>query len=219
MRLASRTWILLGLVLATAASAALQYVSQGLLATGHTAAMFSDWFWTWEGVLWGLRAIVEAALIAFLFSTKAQDKAQGRVLAMFEAALIVLIAVTLGPAMASMGYGAAMKDILPTWAFWCWNFAIASYAPLMMGAAGFAYKVGLEEKKGVVEGEKSEVKTGKQERWDRIANLIAGQGTTPYSQRKLASDLQVDEAVVSRDVKAMVKEGILARNNSHLEVA
>ena len=93
----------------------------------------------------GARALIEAWVIVYLFQTQAQTRGQVIVLAAFEIALIGLITVTVGPALRSLGYGLPMRQSLPEPLFSAWNFGIAAYTSLMMGAAGFAYRAQPED--------------------------------------------------------------------------
>jgi hypothetical protein len=131
------TW----LVVLSALSALAQYIIQGAMASGIDATEFHPVFWIADYGLWGLRAIVEATVIVYLFQTQANTTAQRIGLAALEFTLIALIAATLGPALRAVGYGATMLASLGEPWFTLWTFGVASYTPLMMGAAGFAYKV------------------------------------------------------------------------------
>lgn len=131
-------WALIGL---TALTMAPQYAMQGWLATGGNLAGLGDWFPRVDSAAWALRAIIEAWALLYLFSTPARDERQARTLAGFEIALIVLIVITLGPALATAGSNETMREYLKGHWYSAWNFAVATYAPLMLGAAGFAFKV------------------------------------------------------------------------------
>jgi hypothetical protein len=117
-----------------------QYAMQGWQALGGNLSGLGEWFPRIDAAAWALRALIEAWALIYLFSTPARDDRQARLLAVFEVALICLIVVTLGPALAAAGSNQSMKDYLGGW-YSAWNFAVASYAPLMLGAAGFAFKV------------------------------------------------------------------------------
>lgn len=125
----------------SALSAVALYIIQGALATGADVKTFPAWFWIADYVLWGFRALIEARVIVYLFSTDAQNKRQEFVLAVFEVALIALIALTVGPALRAAALGKQMVDTVAPWMFTAWSFGIASYTPLMVGAAGYAYRV------------------------------------------------------------------------------
>ena len=55
--------------------------------------------------------------------------------------MIALIAATMGPALVAIARGVAIDGVLSPGLRWAWSFLIAAYAPLMIGAAGLAYKV------------------------------------------------------------------------------
>jgi hypothetical protein len=135
-------WFLIGL---SAASAVAQYVVQGAMAGGGSPQEFSRWFWYADYGLWGARALIEAWVIVYLFQTQARTRGQAVVLTVFEVALVGLITLTLGPALRSLGYGRSMRATLPEPWFTGWNFGIAAYTSLMMGAAGLAYRVQPED--------------------------------------------------------------------------
>jgi hypothetical protein len=131
-------WWLISL---SALTAVAQYVVQGALASGHSPADFYPVFWYVDFALWGLRAIIEAWAIVYLFSTVAHTQWQNALLIVFEVALIALITLTLGPALRALGLGLQMRDSLQGGWFTAWNFGIAAYVSLMMAATGTAYKI------------------------------------------------------------------------------
>lgn len=138
----NQLWWLIGL---SAIAAMAQYVVQGAAASGHNPGEFAWWFWYLDFGLWGARALIEAWCIVYLFSTQAETRMQSAILTIFEVALIGLITLTLGPTMRSLGYGMAMRESLAEPYFTFWNFGIAAYTSLMMGAAGYAYRVQPED--------------------------------------------------------------------------
>lgn len=131
------TW----LIVLTAVTLMPSYSLQGWLASGHAASDLPFFFWIWETVAWSMRALIEAGAILYLFETPAQTPAQERALFGFKVALIALITLTLGPVVASAGLGQSIPEALPLPLFWLWSFAIASYAPLMLGSVGMAYRI------------------------------------------------------------------------------
>jgi len=133
----------------SALSAVALYIIQGALATGADLKTFPALFWTVDWGLWGFRALIEAAVIVYLFSTEPQTKRQEFVLGVFEVALIALIALTVGPALRAAALGKQMVDTVAPWVFTAWSFGIASYTPLMVGAAGYAYRVQKDDADGV----------------------------------------------------------------------
>ena len=138
----SQLWWMVGL---SAFTAVAQYTVQGALATGHNPVEFPAWFWIADYALWGLRAIIEALVIVYLFATVTKTAWESAIIATFEVSLIALIVVTLGPALRALGYGqTVLLSMHEPW-YTAWSLAIAAYTPLMMGAAGFAYKVQPDE--------------------------------------------------------------------------
>ncbi len=129
------------LIALSALSAVALYVVQGALATGADVKAFPAWFWVLDYVLWGARALIEAAVIVYLFTTTPTTRAQSVTLAVLEIALVGLITFTVGPALRAVGLGSAMVDSVTPAAFTAWSFGIAAYTSLMVGAAGYAFRV------------------------------------------------------------------------------
>ena len=125
------------LIILVAVTMAAQYALQGWLTAGKSPETIHNLFWIADALIWSARALVEAFVLFYLFSTPTNS----RLLTFFEIALVVLIVVTLGPVLAAVGQGQPMSEALPVVAYWLWSFAIASYAPLMIAAAGFAYRM------------------------------------------------------------------------------
>lgn len=154
------------IILLTAITMMPQYALQGWLAFGGSPTS-TDLFWLalrdidpWA---WSLRALVEAWALVYLFSSDPESAQDKKWLARFEVALIALITITLGPALAATGQSKSMKEWLAfTPFYWLWNFAIASYAPLMLGAVGFAFRLEKSQAKVIELAEQNESKLLKQ---------------------------------------------------------
>lgn len=71
---------LTALVFLAACSMVLQYAAQGALAAGFNPREFGAWFWYADAVLWGLRALIDAAVIVSLFQTIRKQTMLGRAL-------------------------------------------------------------------------------------------------------------------------------------------
>jgi len=213
----TQLWYLIGL---TAATMAPQYGLQGWLATGGNPADIAPWFLYVDSTAWAIRAIIEAWALVFLFATQPRDEGQQVTLAVFEISLIVLIAATLGPALAAVGSRQTMKEALPVLLFWVWNFAVASYAPLMLGAAGFAFKVESMQTQAaqnpaaepatmqpmqaiVLQDEAAKLPTA--ERRKVIAALLTGGAT--LTDAELAKRFAVDPTTIYRDRKIITTNG------------
>jgi len=134
----TQLWYLIGL---SAATAVFQYVVQGAMASGGVPSEFSTWFWYADYGLWGARALIEAWVIVYLFTTQARSKTESIVIVCFEVGLIVLITLTLGPAWYALTVGLAIQETMSDINLRLWTFGIAAYTSLMMGSAGFAYKI------------------------------------------------------------------------------
>jgi len=131
------------LIYLAALTVAAQYVVQGAMASGAHLADFPTWFLVVDYALWAVRAFVEASVIVALFQVEPKTPRHARLLLAFEAALIALITLTLGPALYALGQGQTMADTLRGGWLLAWNLALASYTPLMMAASGAAYRVAM----------------------------------------------------------------------------
>ncbi len=131
-------WFLIGL---SALTATAQYIVQGAMASGGTPELFAQNFWYVDYALWGLRSLIEAWVIVFLFRTVAKTSTQKYVLIGFEIALITLITLTLGPALFALTTGLPIAETMTIISLRYWTYGIAAYTSLMMGSAGFAYRV------------------------------------------------------------------------------
>jgi len=168
-----RKWMQL-LIPAAAVSAAIQYTIQGVLASGHNPADMPGWFWVVDYAFWAIRSLIEAGVIVYLFSTQARNGRQGATLLFMEASLILLIALTIGPALRALGLGLPMAETVSEQAFWLWNFGLAAYTALMMAGTGYAYRV------QPYDGEEQMVRLADVQAW-QVAHEDAGDG---QSRRK-----------------------------------
>lgn len=129
---------LLGL---TALSLVPIYILIGWQTGGHGPDTVIQIFWVIEAGAWGLRALVEAWALVYLFQTVADSIRANKILIAFEVALISLVALTVGLVIIANGNRLAIANGLPAPLYWFWSFGVAAFAPLMMGSVGFAYKV------------------------------------------------------------------------------
>lgn len=128
-------------VFLSAFSALCQYVIQGAMASGHDPAQFPAWFWISDYALWGARALIEAGVVTYCFATRTTTRAQSVILGIFEFVLIALVTPTVGYALRGLGYGLQVRDMLAEPWLTFWFLGIGAYTSLMMGAAGYAYRV------------------------------------------------------------------------------
>jgi len=184
----NQLWVLIFL---SAATASLQYTLQGALATDANVEAFPDVFWVADYAAWALRALVEAWVVVYVFTTQTRGKLQGLVLGLIEMALLALIALTLGPAFRAIGAGERMYDSLTHEGFWLWNYGIAAYTSVMMAAAGIAYRVQSEDK--IVDES-----VGRQAAVAKMLRL-AGPKTVEW----LAEHFDVSESIIIKDVMAL----------------
>lgn len=136
------------LIVLTSLTLMAQYGLQGWLAQGELPISISDGFKLLDACLWAIRALIEAWALIYIFTTSPSN----RKLVLFEISLITLIIITLGPVLASIGLQLPLRESLPKWLYWTWNYCIAAYAPLMLGAVGYAYR--LQQSDTVVTKEK-----------------------------------------------------------------
>lgn len=162
------------LIILSAITALAQYVVQGATASGHNPSEFVSFFWYADYALWGARALIEAWVIVYLFQTKPETRGQAVLVTTFEIGLIGLITLTLGPAFRALGYGVVMRESLAEPWFTFWNFGIAAYTSLMMGAAGYAYRCQPDD--NAVNEEVAQLQ----------AELGQAHSDTQYAQRELA---------------------------------
>jgi hypothetical protein len=128
------------LIILSAITALAQYVVQGAMASGHNPAQFPMWFWYMDFGLWGARALIEAWVIVYLFTTQASTRMQRIAITLFEISLITLITPTIGFALRGLGYGLETREMLAEPYLTWWYMGIGAYTSLMMGAAGYAFK-------------------------------------------------------------------------------
>lgn len=129
------------MILASALTAACQYILQGAMATGGNPLQWDEMFWTADRILWGIRALIESWVIVYLFTTQARNWMQEILLLVLEILLLVLITFTLGPVFQALGAGTTVYDLLSKENYNLWAFAIGAYTGLMMAGAGLAYKI------------------------------------------------------------------------------
>lgn len=137
----SRKNQLWALIILSACTMAIPYAVQGTLAMASCPGGLDWWMCAGDKYAWSIRAIVEGVVIGYIASTRAQTKQQTRILWIFKAALLLLIAGTLGPSL----YATATKQTVPASlnnvVLWLWMFGLAAYMPLMVAGAAYAYKV------------------------------------------------------------------------------
>lgn len=129
------------LIALSAATATAQYMIQGAMASGGSPADFDPIFWQIDYGLWGFRALIEAWVIIYCFSTQTKRWWETVGLGLVELALIALIFITLGPALRALTLQRPITEILTDEQLIWWTYSIGGYTSLMMAGAGFAYKI------------------------------------------------------------------------------
>lgn len=129
------------LIILSAITMIIPYFIQGALSAGKSPDAIGAQTWLLDHIAWAIRAIVEGLVIGYIARTVANNRTQATILWMLKIALILLIALTLGPVLYASLNGLAMAQALPTIAQWCWAFGLAAYMPLMVLGAAYAYKV------------------------------------------------------------------------------
>lgn len=134
----AQLWLL---ILLSAATMIVPYGIQGALSSGKEPAAVSDEIWLLDNIAWAIRAMVEGLVIAYIARTKTSTRLDTILLWAAEGALVALITLTLGPTLYAALNGLAMKEALPKTLQWLWALGLASYMPLMVLGASYAYKV------------------------------------------------------------------------------
>jgi len=133
----NQLWVL---IILTAITTCLQYTLQGALATDAEISLFPGAFWVADYAAWGGRALVEAWVVAYVFTTVYHGWAHRILITFVEAVMLLLIAATLGPTFYAIGSGQKIYEALAQKDFWLWNYGIAAYPSIMMAATGIAYR-------------------------------------------------------------------------------
>jgi len=186
----NQLWVLIFL---TAFSTCIQHSLQGALATNAAIGTFPDIFWIADYASWGGRALIEAWVLAYVFTTMYHTQGHRILITFVEAALLLLIAVTLGPTFYAIGSGQKMYEALSAEGFWFWNFGIASYPSIMMASTGIAYRIQPEDRAVKVNED-----VGRQQ---AIAKMLRLAG--PKTIEWLANHFKVTEDTIVDDLIAL----------------
>lgn len=185
------------LILLSSLTAVAQYVIQGSMASGENPIDFNKLFWYIDYFLWGIRSLIEAWVIIYLFSTKHNTQAEYIILTVMEMTLIVIITLTLGPALFALTIGDQIKNTMGETSLRLWTFGIAAYTSLMMASAGLAYKIqsnddpdlintvnqlknDIEEKDNLINGNLT---------WIKIGEALKSQGYSVEELKKITKQL------------------------------
>lgn len=213
---------LLGL---TALSLVPVYILIGWQTGGHSSQDVDTIFWKIEAGAWGLRALVEAWALIYLFQTHTELARSNKILVAFEVALISLVALTVGLVIVANGDKSSLATGLPKPLYWIWSFGVAAFAPLMMGSVGFAYKVhkplSLMPSANEIDilGKRFSVML---KRLDDLEKQLEGQDSSVTARRlrvsaykkegltrpKMAELEGVSEATIGLDIKALGLNGV-----------
>lgn len=218
---------LLGL---TALSLVPVYILIGWQTGGHGPDSVIQVFWVIEAAAWGLRALVEAWALVYLFQTATDSARANKILIAFEVALITLVALTVGLVIIANGKQLAIANGLPAPLYWFWSFGVAAFAPLMMGSVGYAYKVHtpVSDTQPIVDNTQKDISKLK----GQLAEVIERLETTrdpvatrrnaikealnspnPPTHKALAEIYNVSVGTIGNDVKAL--NGAVANGNGH----
>lgn len=140
-KMPSRQGQLWALILLSAATMIVPYGIQGALSSGKDPSQISSDIWLLDNIAWAIRAMVEGLVIAYIARTRANNSKEATWLWVAEGALVALIMLTLGPTLFAALNGVAIKEALPVGVQWAWALGLASYMPLMVLGASYAYKV------------------------------------------------------------------------------
>lgn len=208
---------LLGL---TALSLVPVYILIGWQTAGHGPDTVVQIFWVIEAGAWGLRALVEAWALIYLFQTATDSIRANKILVSFEIALITLVALTVGLVIIANGNRLAIANGLPAPLYWFWSFGVAAFAPLMMGSVGYAYKVNkpIADPQPIVDTTQKDItKLQRQlgevlQQLEAIRNPVVArrnairealQGDSPPTHKALAELYGVSVGTIGNDIKAL----------------
>jgi hypothetical protein len=127
-----------------------QYVMLANFGFGNVATELPWWFLIGEKSLWGLRALVEVAVVVYVATTTPNDKREARALVWLEVLLIGLILVTVGPAWISAALEQSILSTLSVYGVYAWGLSLAGISATMLAAVGYAYRVQPVDAGGVV---------------------------------------------------------------------
>jgi hypothetical protein len=128
------------LIVLSALTMAIPYAIQGALSTGSTPRDIHPYIYVADRIAWAIRALVEGLVIGYIARTQANTKLQGFVLWVLKLALIALIAITLGPVLYATSTNLPIAQTMSDGWHRFWAYALASYMPLMVLGAAYAYK-------------------------------------------------------------------------------
>jgi hypothetical protein len=137
----SRKMLMAILATLTAVTLIGQYVLLGVTGLGETRATLPGWFTQFELVLWGMRALVEIAVVVYIGMTATDNKRQERILWAFEFVLIAMIVITVGPIWASSALNTSIQEIMTYWGVVIWGGLLAGISATMLAGVSYAYKV------------------------------------------------------------------------------
>lgn len=129
-----------GLIILSSVTMAIPYAIQGALSTGTTPSQIHPNVYVADRIAWAIRALVEGLVIGYIARTHANTRLQGFVLWVLKLALIGLIAITLGPVLYATSTGLPIQQTMSEGWHRFWAYALASYMPLMVLGAAYAYK-------------------------------------------------------------------------------
>lgn len=141
-RINSRYTTLRWLVIAAAITMMPLYAIQGAMGAGMKPDEIHPWVWYFEHSAWAVRSVIEGFVFGFVYSTQTDNEQQAKHLFYFKVALLGIIAITVGALFFATVSDKSIAEALPdVWLRALWSLGLALYLPLMIGAAGYAYKV------------------------------------------------------------------------------
>lgn len=118
-----------------------QYALLGTAGLGEDASTLPDWFFVTEKILWGLRGLVEVAVVVYVGMTQHKTTGQTALLWIFKAILIILIVLTVGPVWGAHALNVDLVDILGRGGVIAWGALLAGISAVMLAAVSYAYVV------------------------------------------------------------------------------
>lgn len=117
-----------------------QYVLLGLTGLGESRSTLPSWFTSFELVLWGMRGLVEIAVVVYVGMTKGETNNQARALWGFKIVLIAMIVFTVGPIWGASALNTTVVDIMGRAGVILWGLGLAGISAMMLAAVAYAYK-------------------------------------------------------------------------------
>jgi hypothetical protein len=136
-----RKTIMIALATLTAITLVGQYVMLGTVGLGRSIGDLPPWFFITEKALWGLRGVVEIAVVIYVGMTITEKESEKKALSRFKFTLILLIILTVGPIWIASSLGRSITNTISVPGVYVWGAALAGISAVMLWAVSYAYTV------------------------------------------------------------------------------